>query len=387
MTTIKLSIHLYEGEERLFVEFPFDRKIHEILKALPERRWSQEKKQWHFKPGQNTVEVLKKIFDGKAIVDDSVLTDSGKEEKPVPVILPWNAGLVPIRKDLKHRNPNPMHKKAIDAYVSLLRLKNYSENTVKNYKSWFQVFLNHFPDRRPSTITKIEIMDFLIHYREHEKWSSTIQNQLINAIKFFYEKILEQPKEMYDLPRSKKPYILPTVFSEKEIFAIINSCTNPKHKSMICLAYAGGLRVSEVVNLKLADIDSSRMVITLRQAKGKKDRQVMLSEKLLVILKEYYISFKPKVWLFEGYDGNQYSARSVQEVFKTAKEKAGIKKTGSIHALRHSFATHLLEGGTDILSIKELLGHSSLRTTMNYTHVSKKHLGKIQSPFDKLPEN
>ena len=159
---------------------------------------------------------------------------------------------------------------------------------------------------------------------------------------------------------------------------------NLKHKTILCLAYSGGLRISEIVNLKIRDIDSKRMVITLRQAKGKKDRQVMLSEKLLIMLRVYFKEYRPKQWLFEGYGGEQYSVRSVSKVMEHAKEKAGIKKKGNIHAMRHSFATHLLEGGTDLLSIKQLLGHNSLRTTTIYTHVSKKHLSKIQSPLDRL---
>ena len=191
---------------------------------------------------------------------------------------------------------------------------------------------------------------------------------------------------MYSLPRAKKSEHLPTVFSESEILAIIKASENLKHKTILCLAYAGGLRVSEIVNLKLKDIDSKRMVITIRQSKGRKDRQVMLSEKLLELFRTYFTLAKPKPkqWLFEGYKNEQYSTRSVQKVFEEAKEKANIKKKGAIHAVRHSFATHLLEGGTDLLSIKELLGHNSLRTTMTYTHVSKKHLSKIQSPLDKL---
>ena len=153
---------------------------------------------------------------------------------------------------------------------------------------------------------------------------------------------------------------------------------------MLSLAYSGGLRVSEIVNLQLRDIDSQRMVILLRQAKGKKDRLVMLSEKILIILRVYYLEYKPQKWLFEGQSGDQYSTRSVQMVMQAAKKKAKVYKKGSIHALRHSFATHLLEGGTDIISIKQLLGHNSIRTTMQYTHVSKSHINKIQSPFDKL---
>lgn len=277
-----------------------------------------------------------------------------------------------------------MQNKAVAAYVNLLRLKNYSESTISTYRNWFMFFLSHFPERKPSEISKNEIMDFLTAWREQGRWSATVQNQLVNAIKFFYEKLLRSSRQTYDLPRAKKPHQLPSIFAEEEIKKMIQATENLKHRSMICLAYAGGLRVSEIVNLKLADIDSKRMVITLRQAKGKKDRQVMLSDKLLVLLRTYFKEYKPKQWLFEGQYGDQYSTRSVQEVMQQAKAKAGIRKKGAVHALRHSFATHLLEGGTDILSIKELLGHNSLKTTMMYTHVSKKHLSKIQSPLDKL---
>ena len=277
-----------------------------------------------------------------------------------------------------------MHALALQAYVELMRLKNYSYHTIKTYRHFFLVFMSYFPDRKPSTITKNEILDFLVAFRNSKKWSYTSQNQLINAIKFFYEKLLNRPQEMYELPRAAKPYNLPAVFAETEVLAIIKACENLKHKTILCLAYAGGLRVSEIINLKIRDIDSKRMVIVLRQAKGKKDRIVMLSEKLLIMMRAYFKEYKPKMWLFEGLHGEQYSTRSAQQVLTNAKEKAGITKKGSIHSLRHSFATHLLEGGTDLISIKQLLGHNSLRTTMTYTHVSKKHISKIQSPLDKL---
>ena len=273
---------------------------------------------------------------------------------------------------------------ALKKYIELLRLKNYSENTISVYRNWFSIFLKNFPDKKPSAITKEEIMELLMRYKNSKAWSATGQNQLVSSIKFFYEKVLNRTVEMYEIPRAQKPFQLPSVFAEEEIKKIILATENLKHRTMICLAYAGGLRVSEIVNLKLKDIDSKRMVITLRQGKGKKDRQVMLSEKLLILFREYFKEYKPVVWLFEGVKNMQYSARSVQEVIQQAKKKAGVNKKGSIHALRHSFATHLLEGGTDLLSIKALLGHNSLRTTMVYTHVSKKHLSKIQSPLDKL---
>ena len=273
---------------------------------------------------------------------------------------------------------------ALEKYIEMLKLKNYSENTISVYRNWFTIFLKNFPDKKPSAISKEEVMEFLMRYKDSKAWSATGQNQLVSAIKFFYESVLKREKENYDLPRAQKPFQLPTVFAEEEVKKLILATENLKHRTMLCLAYSGGLRVSEIVVVKLKDIDSKRMVITLKAAKGNKDRIVMLSEKLLILLREYFKEYKPKTYLFEGINGEQYSTRSVQKVLERAKQKAGIKKKGAIHALRHSFATHLFEAGTDLISIKDLLGHTSLRTTMIYTHVSNKHLSKIQSPLDKL---
>ncbi|HNQ61577.1 MAG TPA: site-specific integrase [Bacteroidia bacterium] len=279
---------------------------------------------------------------------------------------------------------NEMQIAAINAYVALLKLKNYSENTIKTYRNWFMFFLKCFHDRKPSQIRKEEILDLMISLHDNENWSATGQNQMINAIKFFYEQLLKRPREMYDLPRAQKPKQLPTVFSEKEVLSIIKATGNLKHKTILCLAYASGLRISEISKMKIRDIDSDRMVINIRQSKGKQDRIVMLSERLLLLLRTYFLEYKPKVWLFEGQTGGQYSIRSISKVMEQCKRKARVYKKGGIHALRHSFATHLLESGTDIMFIKELLGHQSLQTTMTYVHVSKKNISKIQSPFDKL---
>lgn len=278
------------------------------------------------------------------------------------------------------------HVLALKAFIDLMSLKNYSEKTIKTYRNWFLLFLKNFPERKPSTISKEEIMKFLIEYREKEKWSASAQNQMISAIKMFYEKLLKKPEEFYDLPRAKQPQQLPTVLSEEEILSIINATNNLKHRTILCLVYAGGFRISEVVKLKINDIDSKRMVINIRAAKGKKDRTVMMGEKLLKLLREYFKKYKPKIWMFEGAKGGQYSERSISKFFQECKKKANVKKEGGIHSLRHSFATHLHEAGTDILNIKELLGHNNLRTTLGYTHVSKKSIGKIQSPFDRLGE-
>lgn len=164
----------------------------------------------------------------------------------------------------KAKPRSEMQYLALRTYVEMLRLKNYSENTISTYRNWFISFLNFFPDRKPSTITKPEILDVLVRFRNSPKWSATSQNQLINAIKFFYEKLLNRPRAVYELPRAKKEFKLPHVFAEEEIKQIITAAENLKHRSMLCLAYAGGLRVSEVVSLKIKDIDSKRMVMKNR---------------------------------------------------------------------------------------------------------------------------
>lgn len=189
----------------------------------------------------------------------------------------------------------------------------------------------------------------------------------------------------FDIPRPKKKISLPNVLSVSQIEKLFGQLENLKHKTMLYLAYSAGLRVSEVVNLKIKDIHSERMVINIKGAKGKKDRRVALSEGVLALLRKYYTCYKPKDWLFEGqFEGESYSTRSLQSIFHRAKTSANILQDVTFHSLRHSYATHLYEAGTDIKLIQELLGHNDLKTTLRYTHVSKRNLETIKSPFDNL---
>ena len=209
-------------------------------------------------------------------------------------------------------------------------------------------------------------------------------------MKFYYEQVLKREKFFWDIPRPKKPFILPKLLNEEELAKLFNAIANKKHKAMLFTAYSSGLRVSEIVNLKIADIDSKRMQIFIERAKGKKDRVVSLSPVLLDILRSYIKDYKPqpKVYLFESEQTlTAYPTRTVQQIFGNAKAKAGIRKQVGIHSLRHSFATHLLDKGTDIKYIKELLGHFNIKTTERYLHVSKKQLVNIISPFDDLWKN
>ncbi|MBN2790360.1 MAG: tyrosine-type recombinase/integrase [Candidatus Delongbacteria bacterium] len=276
-----------------------------------------------------------------------------------------------------------MNEEAKEKYLDLLKLKNYSKATIKSYGHCFDLFLEHFKNVDINNLTKDDITSFLI--KEHEKGLSYgYQNQIINAIKFYYEKVLKQKRELYDIPRAKRPQKLPVVFSEEEVLKLIGSIDNLKHKSILYLIYSAGLRISEAVNMKIADIDSKRNVVIVRGGKGKKDRTTLLSEKLLLMLRKYYVQFRPKDFLFEGENGGQYSIKSIQNVFNRALTRSGIRKKATVHSLRHSFATHLLEHGTDLRYIQQLLGHNSSKTTEIYTHITKKGMDKIKSPLDNL---
>ncbi|MFN7688953.1 MAG: tyrosine-type recombinase/integrase [Sphingobacteriales bacterium] len=273
---------------------------------------------------------------------------------------------------------------ALDRFVKTLALKAYSPATMHHYRQEFQKLLMLLGELDVSSLTTEQVKSYLLWLITKKGYGESHANTAVNAIKFYFEKVLLQPRVVYDLPRPKKPLVLPKVMGKESITRIIQSMDNLKHQSMLMLAYAAGLRVSEIVALKLVDIDSDRMCINIRRAKGKKDRVVALSPILLDHLRDYFRAYRPKEWLFEGQGGGQYSARSVQQVFKDAKALAGVKTPGGIHTMRHSFATHLLESGTDIRFIKDLLGHNSLSTTLRYTHVSLKQITLIKSPLDDL---
>jgi integrase/recombinase XerD len=229
-----------------------------------------------------------------------------------------------------------------------------------------------------------QIQSYLLWLLKVKGHSESKVHTTINALKFYFEQVLYRERMFFEIPRPKKPLQLPTVHAATRIKTIIEQTGNIKHRCMLMLAYGAGMRVSEIVSLQLSDIISERMIIHIKRAKGKKDRIVGLSEKLLFELREYYKLYRRKKYLFEGAAGEQYSTRTVQKVFENAKEKAGVKQKGGIHSMRHSYATHLLEQGTDIRIIQELLGHNNLKTTERYTHVSVKLIEKVQSPLDKL---
>lgn len=264
----------------------------------------------------------------------------------------------------------------------LLIQKRYSLNTQKIYCNYFKDFVLYFKSENLENITTKQINAYILELIKAKNISSSQQNQRINAIKFFYEKILGKNKQYYDIYRPNQEKKLPKVLSKNEVKQLLNSCDNIKHRCILLLIYSAGLRRSELIDLKITDIDSSRMVININNAKGKKDRISLLSENALHLLRQYYKEYKPEKYLFEGTKGDKYSPTSIANILKNSAQKAGIHKRVTPHMLRHSFATHLLEQGTDLRYIQELLGHNSSKTTEIYTHVSKNAIDKIRNPAD-----
>lgn len=280
-----------------------------------------------------------------------------------------------------------VNREAMNLYIQRLQLKAYSSSTIKTYRNEFGAFLATLGRVAADSLTTARVKDYLQYCISQLNLSENTVHSRINALKFYYEQVLKREKFFYDVPRPKKPVLMPRLLNETELRKLFNALPNKKHKAMLFTAYSAGLRVSEIVNLKISDIDNKRMQILVRHAKGKKDRYVNLSPVLLDILRKYFSEYKPRPveFLFESEQtGGQYPVRTVQQVFHNAKTNAGIMKDVGIHSLRHSFATHLLDKGTDIKYIKDLLGHFDIRTTERYLHVSKKQLVNIISPFDDL---
>lgn len=271
------------------------------------------------------------------------------------------------------------------SFKSYMNYRRYSQSTIKTYSEALEVFFQFFKDRSPESLTIEDLIYFNTSYILKKNLSASYQNQVINAVKLFYRNRFYRTMEVDCIQRPIREKRLPNVLSKEEVKSILEAPTNLKHRAMLSLIYACGLRRSELLNLTLKDVLSDRNLLLILQSKGKKDRVVPIGNKLIEMLREYYKAYKPKKWLFEGqFPNSKYSEKSLENVLKQSLVKAKIKKKVSLHWLRHSYATHLLESGTDLRYIQELLGHSSSRTTEIYTHVSTKNLQQIRSPFDDL---
>ena len=267
---------------------------------------------------------------------------------------------------------NEKNTKDLKIYIESLKYFNYSENTIKIYSHYVIEFFNSINKYSYHVVSE----DFQSYLNNYKFSSVSQQNQIINAIKFLYEKVLKKKYSKIDFTRPRKEKKLPRVIDSDILKSKILAIKNLKHKAILSLAYSCGLRVSEVINLKIIDIDSSRMLISIKQAKGRKDRFVPLSQNLLIILRDYFKAFKPKTYLFNGQFDIKYSPTSCNQLMKKY-----ISSDSHMHLLRHSSFTHLLESGVDLRIIQSIAGHSSSKTTEIYTHISKNLLNRVCMPI------
>lgn len=264
-----------------------------------------------------------------------------------------------------------------------LIIQRYSANTISTYLACLRSFFSYFNELEPADLNKTDILNYL-ETLIHKGYSKSSQNQHINSIKFYYEKVLGKKREFYYIDRPRKDKKLPVVLSKEEVQRLFQSSYNLKHKTILAIIYSCGLRVSEMINLKIADIDYERNTIWIRNSKSNKDRQVQLAFQIQELIKQYILRYKPKQYLINGMNGGKYSSASIQKMIKATSIRATILKDITPHTLRHSFATHLLENGTDIRVIQHILGHSNIQTTQIYTHVSTAHISKINNPSDNM---
>ena len=391
MQTVTLKAFVHRNQECIGIYFTNKAELSLAIRKIPGIKWSQTNKCWYLPLNKQSVAAITKAVDKNAAIETGNLKTYLQKRKDITATL---AG--PVKKTAPQKIPlstAPVYQlgkenlAALEQFIQQLKLKAYSPSTIRTYRNEFLQLLKLLKATPVNNLTAADLKRYLVYTIEKEGISEHTAHSRLNALKFYFEQVLNREKFFWEIPRPKKQQQNPHFFNQDEITRIIKQTSNVKHKTMLMLAYATGMRVSEVTALKVWQIDSKRMQIIIERAKGKKDRITTLSPVLLVMLREYFTAYKPKKegYLFCGQNADEpYSPRSLQLVLQAAKQRAGILKPGSVHALRHSFATHLLDKGTDVTMIMKLLGHNDIKTTLRYLHVTNRDVLQIISPLDHL---
>jgi len=369
MSKITLKHLFIRGEKKIGLQFYPNKVLNALVKGLPEVKFSKQFNMAYIDNNKQNICLILNTFRGVAWVDGKYFFDK-KNIRPLDELNALN-----LSEELSSRVP--------ESYLNKLIIKRYANNTIRTYCSLFARFLNRYKNQDIYDLGEAEIQQYMKELILAGKSNSFI-NQMINAIKFYYEIVLQMPNRFYELNRPIKREQLPKVISKESVIKMIDCTTNLKHKCLIALIYSAGLRRSEALELLPEHINSDRMTITIIHGKGGKDRITTLSSYLLDLLRQYFKEYRPKYYLFEGQKGGQYSATSILKVVRNAGYKAGVSTKVTTHMLRHSFATHLLEDGTDLRKIQNLLGHNSLKTTEVYTHVATDFQLGVKNPLDSL---
>jgi site-specific recombinase XerD len=373
LQNITLRHYIIGNEKCVGLLFYPNKVIQALIKELPGIRWSHEHQVVYVKNSSQNIDHIYDKFRGVAWINGRYFF----KNKPLNTMGPHHGDISWVAK----RTVTEGYKICPPEYLQKLELKRYSNSTIRTYVHCFERYLNHYNNDEPISLNETHIREFL-SVQAKNGVSSSYLNQMVNAIKFYYEMVLDMPNRFYDIERPIKENKLPKVLSKREVLAIIENTANIKHRCIVELLYSAGLRRAELLNLRLTDIDSDRMLIRIESAKGNKDRYTLLSERVLKNLRLYYKQWRPLQYLFEGPGGLRYSATSIEKIIKIAAKRAGINKRVSPHMLRHSFATHLLENGTDLRNIQALLGHNSLKTTEIYAHVATNSFDNIKNLLD-----
>lgn len=367
----------HNGQRRIALRFPYDTALIAAAKQAG-AQWSRSQRCWHL---PNTPEHLRgifQVFKGLAWVEPKALFAQARPASP-PTPRQPSSSLRPVPL-------NATQEAALAAMQRKLEIARYSPRTIDAYLSAFRQLLLRFPGKHPNDIRTEDIETFQHELTTGRKVSNSYLNQIVNAVRYYYKDVLGDAQRVTFIERPRKESKLPLVLSKAEVAAILKAHDNLKHKAMLSITYSGGLRLSEVLALRVDDLLFNRGLIRIRGAKGNKDRTTLLGRSTAILLRSYMAAYPSTGLLFTGPQGKPYSARSLQKVFDQALHKAGITKPATLHTLRHSFATHLLEQGTDLRYIQALLGHASSKTTEIYTHVSTKYLQGIINPMDALDE-
>ena len=368
----KESITIDVVDKKILLKVPRNEEDIKFVNTLKYSRWNNLTFRWEIPHYKDNLELLKQYFGSR--LTSVTVVEKEKVEKPT----------IATPKPQKNEIPQEIASH-ITNFRKWMEHKRYSLSTIESYTEAVRIFLLFMYPKKPIEIEAGDMVLFVNDYIIKRHLSYAYQNQFVNGAKLFFREVIKSRMDVEKFERPRAQHKLPNVLSKEEVKAIIGALVNVKHKTMLSLIYACGLRRSELLYLKFDSIDSKRGLLLIKNAKGKKDRVVPISEKIIEMLRTYYKMYKPKEWLFEGqFAGTQYSEQSLMSVLKQALVKTGIKKPVTLHWLRHSYATHLLESGTDLRFIQELLGHKSSRTTEIYTHVSTKSLKNIKSPFDNL---
>jgi integrase/recombinase XerD len=397
MITVIVQRVRHDSGMRVALKFPFDQEITALVRTLPDARWCNKMNCWHIADSYGIdKKIVKTLIDVAGIELRSnktrKLIDKVRDirEKKTTGTNPGSStsrisGPMTEKTDILNEKLSPAALDDIRKYRRWLDNHRYPPTMIRTYTAMMTAFLKYVAPKEAGDCTAEDLSRMVGNYILPNGLSYSYQNQLISAVKKFYREIYREVIDPGEFTRPRSRHKLPNVLSKEEVKKILSAPMNEKHRAILSVIYGCGLRRSEVITLEPEDIDRDRMLLSVRQSKGFKDRIVPVSAKLVEVIDLCVSRYRPVVYLFEGqYQGSKYSAASIEKVFRMAVEKAGIKKRITLHGLRHSYATHLLEAGTDLRYIQELLGHKSSRTTEIYTHVTEKSIQKIRTPFDDL---